>query len=304
MRRLTIPVALALALTVSASQASPSPKGPAGGKPTVTKIQTQRGGATKPSTVKASTSKGSTPKGTSPSGSKSVKTTQTSSKVASGAQTKGSGDKAPKAAKSDTSIAKTDKSVRAQGAQAKADAKATKAEARTAKAGSSTTTSTTDGTRALTSPSTTSTPAIDFTATKAGQLLEKNPSLRSKIEAKLQAAGYTGTAYEAAYGFKNVGQLNAATNMVQNQGYSFELIKVLMTGNYVDPDTHQVYRARQLADGSMQLVKPDLATNPASTLSLGQAKQAITGGAVMPEIVPYSTTSTSTTTSTSAKTSK
>ena len=282
MRQLTIPVALALALAVSASEASPSPKGPAGGKPTVTKVQTQKSGATKPSTVKA------TPKGTSPSGGKSVKSTQTSPKLASGAETKGSGSKSLKPAKSDTRVAKTDKAVKAQGAQAKAEEKTGK----------------TSTNRSSTTTSGTSTRLVDFTATKVGQKLEKNPALRSKIEAKLQAAGYTGTAYEAAYGFKNVGQLNAATNMVQNQGYSFELIKVLMTGNYVDPDTHQVYRTRQLADGSLQLVKPDLATNPASTLSLGQAKQAITGGSVMPEIVPYTTTGTSTTTSTSAKTSK
>ena len=276
MRRLTIPVALAMALTVSASEASPSPKGPAGGKPTVTKIQTQKGGATKPGTVKASTSKGSTAK---VSGSKSVKTT-TSPKLASGAQAKSSGSKS---AKSETRIAKTDKAVKT----AKADAKTAKAEARTAKAGSTTTTTTTPGT---------STRIVDFTATDVGQKLQKNSTLRSKIEAKLLAAGYTGTAYEAGYGFKNVGQLNAATNQVQNHGgYSFELIKVLMTGTYVDPVTHQVYRARQLADGSMQLVKPELATNSASTLSLGQAKQAIAGGAVMPEIVPYKPTSTPTT---------
>src|SRR5688572_6518614 len=117
MRQMTIPVALALALAVSASEASP--KGPASGKPTVTKVQTQKGGATKPSTVKASTSKGSTskgstPKGTSPSGSKSVKSTQTSPKLASGAQTKGSESKSLKSAKSDTTIAKTDKAVKAQ----------------------------------------------------------------------------------------------------------------------------------------------------------------------------------------------
>ena len=298
MRQLTIPVALALALTVSASEASPSPKGPAGSKPAVTKVQTQKSGATKSGTVKASTSKGSAPKGTSQSGSKSVKSTQASPKLASGGQTKGSGSKSLKSAKSDTRIAKTDKPVKAQGAQAKAEEKTGK------KTSSLSSTSTSTNRSSTTTTPGTSTPLVDFTATKVGQKLEKNSSLRSKIEAKLQAAGYTGTAYEAGYGFKNVGQLNAATNMVQNQGYSFDLIKVLMTGNYVDPETHQVYRARQLADGSMQLVKPDLATNPASTLSLGQAKQAITGGAVMPEIVPYTTTSTPTTTSTSAKTGR
>src|SRR4029079_2815783 len=103
-------------------------------------------------------------------------------------------------------------------------------------------------------PSTrTSTAPIDFTATGVGQKLQKNSALRSKIEAKLQAAGYTGSVYEAAYGFKNPGQFNAATNQVQNHGYSFELLKVLMTGTYVDPDTHAVYRANRLPDGTINL---------------------------------------------------
>jgi hypothetical protein len=287
MRQLTIPAALVLALAVSANEASPSPKGPAGSKPTVTKVQTQKSGATKPSTVKASTSKGSTPKGTSQAGSKPVKSTQTSPKLASDAQSKGSGSKSLKSTKSETTVAKTDKAVKAQGTQAKAEEK----RSRTSTNSSVTTTTTTSGT---------STRLIDFTATGVGQKLQKNSALRSKIEAKLQAAGYTGTAYEAAYGFKNVGQLNAATNLVQNQGTSFELLKVLMTGTYVDPVTHNVYRTQKLPDGTTQLVKPELATNTASTLSLGQAKQAISGGSVMPVIVPYTATSTPTTTSTSA----
>jgi len=71
---------------------------------------------------------------------------------------------------------------------------------------------------------------------------------------------------------------------VQNQGYSFNLLKVLMTGTYVDPRTHVVYRANQLPDGTVNLVRAGLATNPASTESLGQAKQAIAGGADMPTI--------------------
>jgi hypothetical protein len=278
MRRLTILVPLAVAFAVTASEAAKPASKPAGaGKPTITKT---------------SPSKGPTVKATSASGSKSVKPAKTTTQVAKGGgQTKVSG-------------AKADKSMKPQGAQAKADAKATKAEARTAKSGSSTTTSTTDGTS--TSPSsttttTTSTPTIDFTSTKVGKLLEKNPTLRSKIEAKLQAAGYTGTAFEAGYGFKNVGQLNAATNQVQNQGTSFNLLKVLMTGTYVDPVTHNVYRTQTLPNGTVQLVKPELATNTPSTLSLGQAKQSIAGGAVMPEIVPYTAT-TPTTTSTSKTT--
>ena len=292
MRRLTTLVALGVALTVSATAAAKPASKPAGaGKPTITKTQTAKSGGTKSSTVKASPSKGPTVKGTSASGTKSVKPAKTTTQVAKGGgQTKVSG-------------AKADKGVKPQGVQAKADAKATKAEARTAKSGSSSTTSTTDGTRSLTSPSsttttTTMTPAIDFTATKVGEKLQKNSNLRSKIEAKLQAAGYTGTAFEAGYGFKNVGQLNAATNQVQNQGISFNLLKVLMTGTYVDPVTHNVYRAQTLPNGTVQLVKPELATSAPSTLSLGQAKQSIAGGAVMPEIVPYTTTTSTTTTST------
>jgi hypothetical protein len=59
-----------------------------------------------------------------------------------------------------------------------------------------------------------------------------------------------------------VGQLNEATDMVQNHGHSFERLKVLMTGKYVDPKTHIVYRAHQLADGTVKLLSPELATNP------------------------------------------
>jgi hypothetical protein len=122
-------------------------------------------------------------------------------------------------------------------------------------------------------------------------LLEKNSVQRSKLQAKLQAAGYTGTVYEAAYGFKNFGQFNAAMNQVQNFGYSFDLLKVLMTGVYVDPATSQVYRAQQLPDGTVKLVSPQLATAPAPTLSLGQAKQAIAAGAVMPQLPTTTPTS-------------
>jgi hypothetical protein len=95
-----------------------------------------------------------------------------------------------------------------------------------------------------------------------------------------------------------MGQLNAATNMVQNHGYDFDLLKLLMTGKYVDPKTHTVYVGQTLPDGTVKLVQPDLATKPTSTLSLGQAKQAIVGGAEMPDLP------TSTTTTTSTKTTK
>ena len=70
-------------------------------------------------------------------------------------------------------------------------------------------------------------------------------------------------------------------------------VKVLMTGTYVDPETHVVYRANRLPDGTVQLVSPDVATNPVSALSLGQAKQAITAGAEMPEVILVTATETS-----------
>ena len=178
---------------------------------------------------------------------------------------------------------------------AKADTKAVKADAKSAKGERKTGKHTTDSvSKTATDGATSTTPGtktsastrIDYTATSLGQKLQKNSVQRSKIEAKLKAAGYNGTIYEAAYGFKNLGQLNAATNQVQNQGVSFELLKVLMTGKYVDPKTHVLYQAQQMPDGTVKLVSPERATNPVSTLSLGQSKQAIAGGAVMPEIVP------------------
>jgi hypothetical protein len=151
-----------------------------------------------------------------------------------------------------------------------------------------------------TTSSPTRTTPLDFAGTSVGQKLQNNGAIRSKIEAKLRAAGYTGSVYEAAYGFKNLGQLNAATNQVQNQGYSFNLLKVLMTGTYVDPQTHVVYRTNRLPDGTVRLVRTDLATTPASTQSLGQAKQAIAAGIEMPTVESVHMTGTSTTTGSSS----
>jgi hypothetical protein len=78
-----------------------------------------------------------------------------------------------------------------------------------------------------------------------------------------------------------------------------------MTGTYVDPDTHAVYRANRLPDGTINLTSSELATNPASTLSLGQSKQSIAAGAEMPVIVVQTNTTSGTnrTSSTSAATS-
>jgi hypothetical protein len=251
MRRLMILVVLGLAVAVGA-EAGPKPTKPVTSpKPAISKTQAPKGGAPKGSAAKGGTAKGSTVKvsGAHANGS-TVKT--------KGAQVTASSGKSAKPAKSEVKLAK-------------GNAKAPKTEAKSAKVVGTTTH--------------TSYAPIDFTSTGLGQKLQKNSAIRSKIEAKLQAAGYTGSVYEAAYGFKNLGQLNAATNQVQNQGYSFNLLKVLMTGTYVDPQTHVVYRANQLPDGTVNLVRSGLATNPASTQSLGQAKQAIAGGAEMPTIV-------------------
>jgi hypothetical protein len=286
MRRLMILVVLGLAFAVGAEAGPKPPKPISSPKPAINKTQAPKGGAPKGGTVKAAAAKGSPVKisGAQSKGS-TMKMTAAQPKGSTvktkGAQAAASSGKSAKPAKSDVKLAKT-------------NAKAPMTEVKSAKTEHATKKKTTNvtasGGTSTSTPNTTSTThtsyaAIDFTSTGLGQKLQKNSAIRSKIEAKLQAAGYTGTVYEAAYGFKNLGQLNAATNQVQNQGYSFNLLKVLMTGTYVDPQTHVVYRANQLPDGTVTLVRARLATNPASTQSLGQAKQAIAGGAEMPTVV-------------------
>ena len=307
MRRMSILVALALTGTVATAEATKPTSKPTAGKPTIAKTQPPKSGADKPTTVhgaaakvsiaktsakgatvKTATVKGSAVKSSSAKGSSA----KASTVKVTGAQAKASSGKSVKPAKPDAKVAKSDATV------TRVETKTAKAEQRNKKATDSSSTAS-GGTTSPTS-NTTVPPTIDFTATKVGQKLEKNSALRSKIEAKLQAAGYTGSVYEAAYGFKNLGQFNAATNQVQNQGYSFELLKVLMTGTYVDPDTHSVYRATRLPDGTVSLVRSESAVNPASTLSLGQSKQAIAAGAEMPQIVVVGTTTPSGTNGTSS----
>jgi len=116
------------------------------------------------------------------------------------------------------------------------------------------------------------TTVIDFTTTGLGQKLARNDAIRSKLQTRLQALGYTGTVYQAAYGFKNQGQLIASTNAAQNLGISFEQLKLQMTGYQVAANG-TVLRANLNPDGTISLVDPALATNPAPTKSLGQAKQ-------------------------------
>jgi hypothetical protein len=133
------------------------------------------------------------------------------------------------------------------------------------------------GTAPRTSTVTNSTTTIDFPNTPLGQKLARNSAIRSKLETQLAALGYTGTVYQAAYGFKNQGQLEAALNNAQhNTTLSFEQLKVQMTGYKVAPDG-TVLRANLNPDGTISFVDPSLATNPAPTKSLGQAKQTLTG---------------------------
>jgi hypothetical protein len=115
---------------------------------------------------------------------------------------------------------------------------------------------------------------MNFTSGKVGEKLAKNSALRSKLESRLTALGYTGTAYQAAYGFKNLGQFVAATNVSQNLGISFEQLKIQMTGLSVNPDG-TVLRASLGPDGNVTMVDSATVTTPAPTKSLGQAIQTV-----------------------------
>jgi hypothetical protein len=148
--------------------------------------------------------------------------------------------------------------------------------AKSKKAGSTTTTSSTGTTSTGSTSTSTSgtTTTIDFTSGKVGSKLSTNTALRSKLESRLTALGYEGTAYQAAYGFKNLGQFVAATNVSQNLGISFDQLKVLMTGLSVQADG-TVLRANLGTDGKVTMVAPADVTNPAPTKSLGQAIQTV-----------------------------
>ena len=143
---------------------------------------------------------------------------------------------------------------------------------------------------AITSPTITPTPptAIDFTKGKAGEKLTKNTKMAQKLGTRLTALGYTGTVFEAAYGFKNFGQFNAAVNNAQNHGLSFEQLKTLMTGVSVSP-TGVVLYANLNPNGTVTMVPLAELTNPAPTTSLGQAKRTI-ATTVVPPVPPVTTT--------------
>ncbi len=155
------------------------------------------------------------------------------------------------------------------------ETKLAKANTKSARKSSSTSTTT----RTTTTPTTTAT--IDFTKGKAGEKLTKNTKLAEKLGAELTALGYTGDVFEAAYGFKNFGQFNAAVNNAQNHDLSFVQLKTLMTGVSVDA-AGVVRYANRNPDGTVTMVPLAALTNPAPTTSLGQAKQTIATAVVVP----------------------
>ncbi len=139
---------------------------------------------------------------------------------------------------------------------------------------SATTTSPTTTAGSTTAAGTLTATAVDFTSAPVGQKISTNTALRSKLEARLQALGYQGTVYEAAYGFKNLGQFVAATNVSQNLGLSFTDLKTRMTGLSVDAEG-TILKANLNPDGTIAMVDPAVATNPAPTNSVGQSIQTV-----------------------------
>jgi hypothetical protein len=171
-----------------------------------------------------------------------------------------------KAATTPSATATTTKTVKADTKSAKAETKA----AHSNKPKKTTTTATDTANTPSLSTSTTTATTVDFTAAPNGEKLSKNSALRSKLERRLTALGYGGTVYEAAYGFKNLGQFVAATNVSQNLGLSFEQLKTQMTGLSIDNEGH-VLHANRGSDGTITMVDAKDVTNVAPTKSLGQA---------------------------------
>lgn len=186
-----------------------------------------------------------------------------------------------KPVKSPSAKPTTTKVTRADAKLAKVETKSARVEAKSAKSkktdSTTTTTISSTGTTSSDSRSTSTsgtTSTIDFTAAPVGQKLSKNSALRSKLESRLTALGYDGTAYQAAYGFKNLGQFVAATNVSRNLGISFEQLKVQMTGLSVDADG-AVSQASLGTDGKVTMVDPAVVTQAAPTKSLGPAIQTV-----------------------------
>ena len=186
-----------------------------------------------------------------------------SAKGASAKPVKGPSAK-PTTTKTATKLAKADTSTKSP--------KSKKTDSTTTTTTASTSTDSTSTTS--TGTTTTTTPAIDFTSGPVGSKLTKNSALRTKLESRLTALGYTGTVYQAAYGFKNLGQFVAATNVATNLGISFDKLKLQMTGLSVKADG-TVLKANVGTDGKVTLVDPALVTNAAPTKSLGQSIQTV-----------------------------
>jgi hypothetical protein len=126
-----------------------------------------------------------------------------------------------------------------------------------------------------TTPSSTTTPTtVNFATAPLGLKLTKNTALQSKLTTRLTGLGYKGTVFEAAYGFKNLGQFVAATNVSRNLGIPFNQLKLQMTGLSVDANGN-VMKANLNPDGTITLVDPAKVTNAAPTRSLGQSIQTL-----------------------------
>jgi hypothetical protein len=125
--------------------------------------------------------------------------------------------------------------------------------------------------------------------------------LSSKLQTRLEALGYKGTVYQAAYGFKNTGQFVAATNVARNLGVSFDQIKLNMTGFSVKPDG-TVLQANMTSSG-MKMVDP-AAAQTATTQANAEIQSTSTATTTSPTSSTSTTTSPTSTTTTSRKSSK
>src|SRR5262245_56416637 len=123
-------------------------------------------------------------------------------------------------------------------------------------------------------PTTPTSGPINFSTTPTGLKLTNNTALQSKLTANLTALGYKGTVFQAAYGFKNLGQFVAATNVSKNLGIPFDQLKIRMTGLSVAANGN-VTKANLNPDGTVSMVDPSKVTSAAPTKSLGQSIQAL-----------------------------
>ena len=190
--------------------------------------------------------------------------------------------KAPKVTTAKATSATSASRTKAPAAATKVESKLAKAETKSARKTGTTTALTTTSSTSATSTSgaapsggaPTTPTTIDFTKGAVAEKLARNTNLRTKLEARLQATGYEGSVYQAAYGFKNQGQFIAATNVSRNTGVSFDQLKLQMTGLSIDADG-VILKANRGTDGTIAMVDPADATTPAPTRSLGQAIKAV-----------------------------